>query len=242
MSDMSDESDAEEETFNVVDEDISTITGTLKSDATNGSSIEELRKLSLEDLIKQYAVEQYFAQKLKNTKEVIKEKIIAKYSTLAKLHQNEDTIRSLMKIGLRPSWPEESVQYDRLKKHRKGWSKEETAIKENLKRINENLKLQAKRFFALLVEDVFGKQPVAVVDNSSKVVGGIVNYYDGLGQIAKSVNPNFDAHKIKIPFRMVISAPAGSGNMLVFVCSIKVCLWCIISCCCRQNQFCAQPD
>jgi hypothetical protein len=240
---MSDESDSEEETFNVVDEDISTITGTLKSDATNGSSLEELRKLSLEDLIKQYAVEQYFAQKLLNTKEVIKEKIIAKYSTLAKLHQNEETIRSLMMIGLRPSWPEESVEYERLKEHRKGWSKEETALKENLKKIRNNLVLQAKRFFALLVEDVFGKQPVAVVEKTppAKVVGGIVNYYDGLGQIAKSVNPNFDAHKIKIPFRMVISAPAGSGNMLVFVCSIKVCLWCIISCCCRQNQFCAKP-
>jgi hypothetical protein len=44
-------------------------------------------------------VEQYFAQKLMNTRQVIREKMIAKYSTLVKLHQNEETIRSLMMIG-----------------------------------------------------------------------------------------------------------------------------------------------
>lgn len=230
MSDISDESD--------VDEDTSTITGTLKSDATNGSSLEELRKLSLEDLIKQYAVEQYFAQKLLNTKEVIKEKMIAKYSTLVKLHQNEETIRSLMMIGLRPSWTEESVEYERLKEHRKGWSKEETALKENLKKIRNNLVLQAKRFFALLVEDVFGKQHVAVEKTTPKKAAAscivenlpstqqtpptarIVNYYEKLdaSKVEKPFNPNYDVHQIGIPARMVITAPSGSGILKLILC------------------------
>ena len=230
---MSNESESDEDTPNLAEEDSSTITGTLHSDATNGSSIEELRNLSLEELIKQYAVQQYFAQKLKNTKEVLAEKLKEKYNNLSKLLENEDTIRFLIKTGLRPTWPEEILEYERLKKRRKGLSIQESELKANLKKINENLKLQAKRFFSLLVKDVFpDAEPVDVVENSAPTkVGGIINYYDGIGQIEQTFNPNFAAHKVKIPFRMVISAPAGSGNVLVFFFLLKCVSYFIIFCC-----------
>jgi hypothetical protein len=56
-------------------------------------------------------------------------------------------------------------------------------------------------------------------DPSQSVCGGVVNWYK---QIPKDMldepeNPNFDKHHIKLPFRMVVSAPSGSGksNFLV---------------------------
>jgi len=49
--------------------------------------------------------------------------------------------------------------------------------------------------------------------------GGVVNWYEKIPKdmLDEPENPNFDKHHIKLPFRMVVSAPSGSGksNFLV---------------------------
>jgi hypothetical protein len=49
--------------------------------------------------------------------------------------------------------------------------------------------------------------------------GGVVNWYEKIPKemLDTPENPNFDIHHIKLPFRMVVSAPSGSGksNFLV---------------------------
>ena len=50
-------------------------------------------------------------------------------------------------------------------------------------------------------------------------LGGVVNWYKQMPKdmLEEPENPNFDKHGIKLPFRMVVSAPSGSGksNFLV---------------------------
>ncbi len=54
---------------------------------------------------------------------------------------------------------------------------------------------------------------------SQSVGGGVVNWYKQMPKdmLDEPENPNFDKHGIKLPFRMVVSAPSGSGksNFLV---------------------------
>jgi len=51
------------------------------------------------------------------------------------------------------------------------------------------------------------------------VGGGVINFYQKMPKdmLDEPENPNFDTHHIKLPFRMVVSAPSGSGksNFLV---------------------------
>lgn len=39
-----------------------------------------------------------------------------------------------------------------------------------------------------------------------------INFYNYVGKKDKTINPGYDVHKIEIPFRMLISAPSGSGK------------------------------
>lgn len=39
----------------------------------------------------------------------------------------------------------------------------------------------------------------------------VTNFYDFI-KSEKSINPNYDKHGIKVPFRMVVAAPSGSGK------------------------------
>lgn len=59
---------------------------------------------------------------------------------------------------------------------------------------------------------------------SKKQTSEIINFYDVIPKkyLDESDNPNFDLHNIKIPFRMIIVAPSGSGktNFLLNLLSI----------------------
>lgn len=39
-----------------------------------------------------------------------------------------------------------------------------------------------------------------------------INFYELLPKKEKNINPNYNVHKIEIPFRMLIAAPSGSGK------------------------------
>lgn len=39
-----------------------------------------------------------------------------------------------------------------------------------------------------------------------------INFYDKLTNQPKSINPNYEYHGIKVPFRMLMAAPSGSGK------------------------------
>ena len=230
-----DEYESDQETNDGSVDDASSITGTLESYATIGSTLEELRSKSLDELIKQYAVEQYFAQKLINTKAILREKLLEEYNSLESLQANGEQIKSMMKLGLRPTWENEEPLYKDLKKIRKNISKEDFAKKQELKKIRDNLEKQVKRFFNTLLDDVYGAAVVktppqkAVSHNiianlpstkQAPSTAGIVNYYEKLdaSKVEQPYNPNFEVHQIGIPARMVITAPSGSGILKLILC------------------------
>lgn len=58
------------------------------------------------------------------------------------------------------------------------------------------------------------KKPKKNISKSGKIDGKIVNMYDRIPKhfLEKAENPNFHIHKLKIPMRMCVVAPSGSGK------------------------------
>lgn len=49
-----------------------------------------------------------------------------------------------------------------------------------------------------------------------------INFYELLPKKEKNINPNYNVHKIEIPFRMLIAAPSGSGKTNMLMCLITL--------------------
>jgi len=51
-------------------------------------------------------------------------------------------------------------------------------------------------------------------EDKATIGGGVLNYYEKIPKelLEKTHNPNFHLHKLKLPFRMCVVAPSGSGK------------------------------
>jgi len=215
-----------------VSDDESIMTAKFSVSTISEITVEELREKSLNDVISMYAIGLYHSENLKYVRTVITEKIVAEYKTLENLIENENVIQSIMKLGLRPTWEEEEVEYELLKKRKgKNISADEKIKKQRLKQIKTRLSLRAKRFFKQLLKDVFNYEPPSTVKKSVAVAVnavandgncGIENIYNEF-ETEAIYNPNFEFHEFKVPMRMVVSAPAGTGMyffLLLLLCCI----------------------
>jgi len=81
----------------------------------------------------------------------------------------------------------------------------------------EKVSITCTRWFNYLSRDIYGI-PLPPPKRSDKKTGEkrlVPNYYEFLPEefLNNNPNPHYSDHKISVPFRMLMSAPSGSGKV-----------------------------